>query len=135
MRESEIAERIAARRAELDDLEGQLAKQLAEVRAERDELAVAERVWHRMTEQLADEQPVAAPVTAQLAGRSVLLVRTGTTAWHGRDRAAAGVPAHPGLRPPGRAPVATRAVGEALGSLRACDKHAAGRRRERPCGA
>ncbi|MGW2815599.1 hypothetical protein [Streptomyces sp. NPDC001415] len=32
MTESEIAERIAARRAELDNLEEQLAKQLAEVR-------------------------------------------------------------------------------------------------------
>jgi hypothetical protein len=37
-----IAERIAARRAELDELEDQLAKQLEEVRAEHDELAVAE---------------------------------------------------------------------------------------------
>ncbi|KUM89733.1 hypothetical protein AQI88_39420 [Streptomyces cellostaticus] len=34
-------ERITARRAELDELEEQLAKQLAEIRAERDELAVA----------------------------------------------------------------------------------------------
>jgi hypothetical protein len=39
----EIQERIAARRAELDGLEEQLVKQLAEVRAERDELAVAGR--------------------------------------------------------------------------------------------
>ncbi|WP_327416068.1 hypothetical protein [Streptomyces sp. NBC_01233] len=43
----EIQERIAARRAELDGLEEQLVKQLAEVRAERDEPAVAERVWQR----------------------------------------------------------------------------------------
>jgi hypothetical protein len=43
MVESGIAERIAARRAELDELEDQLAQQLEEVRAERDELAVAER--------------------------------------------------------------------------------------------
>jgi hypothetical protein len=74
MVESEIAERIAARRAELDELEVQLAKQLAEVRAERDELAVAERVWHRMGEQLAGEQGAPAPVAAQVAGRGVLLV-------------------------------------------------------------
>ncbi|MEV5146885.1 hypothetical protein AB0L14_21250 [Streptomyces sp. NPDC052727] len=39
----ELLERITARRAELDELEEQLAKQLAEVRAERDELAVAGR--------------------------------------------------------------------------------------------
>jgi hypothetical protein len=44
MVESGIAGRIAARRAELDELEDQLAKQLEEVRAERDELAVAEHV-------------------------------------------------------------------------------------------
>ncbi|MGW9030607.1 hypothetical protein ACWGQ5_42365 [Streptomyces sp. NPDC055722] len=43
MVESGIAERIAVRRAELDELEDQLAKQLEAVRAERDELAVAER--------------------------------------------------------------------------------------------
>jgi hypothetical protein len=53
MVKSEIAERIAARRAELDELEEQLVKQLDQVRAERDELAVAERVWQRMAEQLA----------------------------------------------------------------------------------
>lgn len=73
MVESEIAERIAARRAELDELEDQLAKQLEEVRAERDELAVAERVWHRMAEQLAAET-AAVPPTTQVAGRAVLLV-------------------------------------------------------------
>ncbi|WP_199829726.1 hypothetical protein [Streptomyces sp. MMG1121] len=36
----ELLERISARRAELDELEEHPAKQLAEVRAERDELAV-----------------------------------------------------------------------------------------------
>jgi hypothetical protein len=35
MVDPEVLERIAACRAELDDLEEQLAKQLAEVRAER----------------------------------------------------------------------------------------------------
>ncbi|GGZ26680.1 hypothetical protein GCM10010300_82500 [Streptomyces olivaceoviridis] len=40
----ELLERITARRAELDELEEQLARQLAEVRAERDELAAVERV-------------------------------------------------------------------------------------------
>ncbi|WP_329468414.1 hypothetical protein [Streptomyces sp. NBC_01431] len=43
----ELLERITARRAELDELEEQLAKRLAEVR-EWDELAIAERVLERM---------------------------------------------------------------------------------------
>lgn len=72
--ESEIAERIAVRRAELDELEEQLVKQLDQVRAERDELAVAERVWQRMSEQLAGEKAAAAPVAVQVAGRAVLLI-------------------------------------------------------------
>ncbi|MEU6019642.1 hypothetical protein ABZ826_38540 [Streptomyces sp. NPDC047515] len=74
MVESEIAERIAARRAELDELEDRLVKQLEEVRSERDELAVAERVWQRMAEQLAVESAAAEPAAAQVAGRAVLLV-------------------------------------------------------------
>ncbi|MFF6918576.1 hypothetical protein [Streptomyces sp. NPDC012466] len=41
MLDPELLERITARRAELDELEEQLAKQLAGVRDERDELAVA----------------------------------------------------------------------------------------------
>ncbi|WP_232248024.1 hypothetical protein [Streptacidiphilus rugosus] len=73
--ESEIAERVAARRAELDELEDQLVKQLEQVRVERDELAVAERVWKRMAEQFAAERAVAAPASAQVAGHTVLLVR------------------------------------------------------------
>ncbi|MCX4428985.1 hypothetical protein [Streptomyces mirabilis] len=74
MAESEIAERIAARRAELDGLEEQLVKQLEEVRAERDELAVAERVWQRMAGQLDEEAQASAPPAAQVAGQAVLLV-------------------------------------------------------------
>ncbi|MEV0262286.1 transposase family protein [Streptomyces sp. NPDC050617] len=74
MVESEIAERTAARRAELDELEIQLVKQLDQVRAERDELAVAERVWKRMAEQLAAETEAAALPTAPVAGHAVLLV-------------------------------------------------------------
>jgi hypothetical protein len=74
MVESEIPERIAARCAELDEPEDQLVVQLAEVRAERDELAVAERVWQRMAEQLAAETAAAEPPVAQVAGRAVLLV-------------------------------------------------------------
>ncbi|MER5668117.1 hypothetical protein [Streptomyces mirabilis] len=41
MTDPEVLERIATRRVEVDGLEEQLAKQLKEVRAERDELAVA----------------------------------------------------------------------------------------------
>ncbi|MGQ4419338.1 hypothetical protein ACN6LA_006628 [Streptomyces sp. SAS_269] len=56
MMDPEVLERIAGRCAELDGLEEQLVKQLAEVPAERDELAVAERVWQRMSEQVAEER-------------------------------------------------------------------------------
>ncbi|MGW1601402.1 hypothetical protein [Streptomyces eurythermus] len=69
----ELLERITARRAELDELEERLAKELAEVRAERDELAV-ERVLERMSEQLADERASAAPVPGQVGGRAVMLI-------------------------------------------------------------
>ncbi|QNE73266.1 hypothetical protein F0344_00215 [Streptomyces finlayi] len=70
----ELLERITARRAELDELEEQLAKQLTEVRAERDELAVAERGLERMSEQLADERASAAPTPGQVGGRAVILI-------------------------------------------------------------
>ncbi|WP_234432979.1 hypothetical protein [Streptomyces sp. NRRL S-1824] len=114
MVESEIAERIAARRAELDELEEQLVKQLDQVRDERDELAVAERVWRRMAERFAGERVAAAPAAGQVAGRAVLLVphREG-----GVDEAV--LPPEyqrilAAVRQAG-APVATRAVGETLG--------------------
>ncbi|MEU2027137.1 hypothetical protein ABZ565_34175 [Streptomyces sp. NPDC016469] len=74
MLDPELLERITARRAELDELEEQLARQLAEVRAERDELAVAERVFERMTRQLAEERPSAGPVLGQVGGRAVMLI-------------------------------------------------------------
>lgn len=74
MMDPEVLERIAARRAELDGLEEQLVKQLPEVRAERDELAVAERVWQRMSEQIADERTEAGWPVVQVAGRAVRLV-------------------------------------------------------------
>ncbi|MCX4461653.1 hypothetical protein OOK58_58065 [Streptomyces sp. NBC_01728] len=70
----ELLERITARRAELDELEEQLAKQLAEVRAERDELAAAERVLERISEQLADERASVAPAPGQVGGRAVMLI-------------------------------------------------------------
>ncbi|MER6335022.1 hypothetical protein ABT298_38165 [Streptomyces sp. NPDC001034] len=70
----ELLERITARRAELDELEEQLAKQLAEARAERDELAIAERVLERMSEQLADERASAASAPGQMGGRAVMLI-------------------------------------------------------------
>jgi hypothetical protein len=57
MLDPELLGRITACRAELDELEGHLAKQLAEVRAERDELAVAEGVLDWVSEQLADDAP------------------------------------------------------------------------------
>ncbi|MFD7686429.1 hypothetical protein [Streptomyces sp. NPDC059781] len=70
----ELLKRITARRAELDELEKQLAKELADVRAERDELAVAERVLERVSEQLADERASARPAPGQVGGRAVMLI-------------------------------------------------------------
>ncbi|MDR6980867.1 hypothetical protein J2X68_007609 [Streptomyces sp. 3330] len=43
-----------------------------EVRAKRDELAVAERVLERVSEQLADERASAAPMPGQVGGRAVM---------------------------------------------------------------
>ncbi|MFH8978862.1 hypothetical protein [Streptomyces sp. NPDC017890] len=60
---------VTARRAELDELEEHLVKQLAEVRAERDELAVAERVLERVSEQLAAERASAARRPGRWAAR------------------------------------------------------------------
>lgn len=70
----ELLKRITARRAELDELEEQLAKELADVRAERDELAFAERVLERVSEQLADERASAMPAPGQVGGRTVMLI-------------------------------------------------------------
>ncbi|MET9570815.1 hypothetical protein ACFYNW_06365 [Streptomyces virginiae] len=74
MLDPELLERITARLAELDELEEQLAKHLVEVRAERDELAIAERVLERMTGQLAEERASAGPVPGQVGGRAVMLI-------------------------------------------------------------
>ncbi|MET9658908.1 hypothetical protein [Streptomyces sp. NPDC006510] len=114
MMDPEIQERIAARRAELDGLEEQLVKQLAEVRAERDELAVAERVWQRMSEQLADERAQAGSPVVQVAGRAVRVVPE-----RGPGVLESALPAEyqrilAAVRAAG-SPVATRQIGEALG--------------------
>ncbi len=58
-----LLERITARRAELDARE-----ELAEVRDERDELAVAERVVEQVSEQLANERAAAALRPGRWAG-------------------------------------------------------------------
>ncbi|MEU3050840.1 hypothetical protein ABZ705_30805 [Streptomyces sp. NPDC006984] len=70
-------ERITARRGELDALAEELGKRLQEVQAEREELAIAERVLLRLAEQDRAEAEAAAataPVKAQVAGRAVLLI-------------------------------------------------------------
>ncbi|MFF8196459.1 hypothetical protein ACF05L_37620 [Streptomyces bobili] len=70
-------ERITARRSELDTLAEELAKQLQEVQAEREELVIAERVLNRLAEQdrAAEEAAAAvAPAPARVAGRAVLLI-------------------------------------------------------------
>ncbi|MDJ1134194.1 hypothetical protein [Streptomyces iconiensis] len=56
MLDPEPPERITVRRAELDELEEQLAERLTEARAERDELAVSERVLGRMTGQRSENR-------------------------------------------------------------------------------
>ncbi|MEV5758297.1 hypothetical protein AB0L61_16185 [Streptomyces tendae] len=74
MLDPELLERITARRAELDGLEEQLAEQLAEIRAERDELAVAAKVLERMSEQLAGERASAVSAPGQVGGQAVMLI-------------------------------------------------------------
>ncbi|MFB6782598.1 hypothetical protein ACFCX0_35785 [Streptomyces sp. NPDC056352] len=68
-------EQITACRSELDALAEELAKQLQEVEAEREELGIAERVLRRFAERdRADMEAAeaAAPVKAQVTGRAVL---------------------------------------------------------------
>jgi hypothetical protein len=110
-------ERITARRSELDALAEELTKRLVEVEAEREELAIAERVLHRLAGQdRADKEAagVVTPVKAQVAGRAVLLIphrgETGDEAALPADhrRILAIVRATGG-------PVQVRAVGEELG--------------------
>jgi hypothetical protein len=110
-------ERITARRSELDALAEELTKRLVEVEAEREELAIAERVLHRLAGQdRADKEAagVLTPVKAQVAGRAVLLIphrgETGDEAALPADhrRILAIVRATGG-------PVQVRAVGEELG--------------------
>src|SRR2546421_1731903 len=74
MMDAVMLERIAARRAELDCLEEELVKRLADVRVERDELVVAERVVQRISEQGFGEYSslASAPPEAQVGSRSVL---------------------------------------------------------------
>src|SRR3954463_11854160 len=76
MTESVMLDLIAARRVELDLLEEELVKRLADVRVERDELVVAERVVQRISEQGFGEylSLAPAPAEAQVGGRSVLLI-------------------------------------------------------------
>jgi hypothetical protein len=65
---------ITARRSELDALAKELAKKLQEFQAERDELAIAERVLNRLAEQARADAGAVARVSAKVAGRAVLLI-------------------------------------------------------------
>ncbi|MEU0744624.1 hypothetical protein [Streptomyces sp. NPDC006134] len=69
-----LLERVTAWRAELDEIEEQPAKQPAEVRAGRGELAVAEKVLERVSEQTADARVPAAPPPGQVGGWEVMLI-------------------------------------------------------------
>ena len=57
-----------------DGLAKELAKKLQEVQAERDELAIAERVLNRLAEQARADAGAVAPVPAKAARRAVLLI-------------------------------------------------------------
>ncbi|WGD39437.1 hypothetical protein [Streptomyces cathayae] len=110
-------ERITARRSELDTLAVELSKQLQEVQAEREELLIAERVLHRLTEQdraAAETAATVAPTPARVAGRAALLIPHRS---ENPDEAA--LPAdHRKILAIVRAadgPVRVRAVGEELG--------------------
>ncbi|UQA97097.1 hypothetical protein [Streptomyces halobius] len=61
-------ERITARRSELDTLAEELAKQLQEVQAEREELVIAERVLNRLAEQGRAVEGAAATIAPTPAG-------------------------------------------------------------------
>jgi hypothetical protein len=105
---------ITARRSELDALAEELTKQLQEVQAERDELAIAERVLNRLAEQDRADAEAVAPVSAKMAGRAVLPIP------HRSDAADEG--ALPGdyreilaIVREANGPVQVRAVGERLG--------------------
>ncbi|WP_256102570.1 hypothetical protein [Streptomyces sp. Ncost-T10-10d] len=69
-----MLERITARRTELDNLEAVLVKQLTTVRAERDDLAVAERVFERLAEPIAQERVTCEPGSVQASGRPGVLI-------------------------------------------------------------
>ncbi|MEU0821228.1 hypothetical protein [Streptomyces mirabilis] len=81
MTEPAVLERIATRRSELDGLEEQLAKHLEKAHAERDELAVAEKVPARLSEKVAAAQASTAPVSALVGGRGARRSRTARRAW------------------------------------------------------
>ncbi|MBZ3900438.1 hypothetical protein [Streptomyces griseiscabiei] len=70
----ELLEGITARRAEWDELEEQPAKQVAELRAERGELAVAEKVIVPVGERLAELRASAGSAPGQVGGRAVMMI-------------------------------------------------------------
>lgn len=73
--ESGLRESITARRAELKLQAEKLSQQLQEVRDELEELTVAERVVHRLTDQLrAEAERIVTPPAVRVAGRAVLAV-------------------------------------------------------------
>ncbi|MFF8265019.1 hypothetical protein [Streptomyces virginiae] len=77
---NEVAERVAARRAELDEEEKLLAERLDAVRAEREELVVAMRVWERMHAKLDAERPRPRQRPCRWAGAVCCWSRTGRRA-------------------------------------------------------
>lgn len=109
-----MLERIATRRAELDVLEEQSVKHMAEVRAERDELVVAERVVQRISEQGFGEYAPLAPPQAKVGSRSALLIPT-RSAGVGADALPPDYQCRLTIVREAAGPVAVRAVGDVLG--------------------
>lgn len=75
--EPDLRKLIKTRRAELEAQAEKLSQQLQEVRDEMEELAIAERVAHRLAEQLhveTNREATPPKAAGQVAGRAVLLV-------------------------------------------------------------
>jgi hypothetical protein len=116
MTDAQVVGWIAARRAELDGLEESLARQLAEVRAERDELAVAEKVLARAEAAVAGDAAPVAPeaASALVGGRSVLLIPHRSPGM-GEDALPPEYRKIMGILRAAAGPVMAKAVGEKLG--------------------
>ncbi|MFF8729444.1 hypothetical protein ACF073_23530 [Streptomyces sp. NPDC015171] len=72
--DADLLEQITARRADWTKSRNSWPSSWRKDEAELDELAAAERVFERVSEQLADERASAAPPPGQVGGRAVMLI-------------------------------------------------------------